>query len=241
MSHQSMKWGVCTSLVAALVIAGLSGSVGAQYGRYYGRPYGSYGYGGYGYGYGYGATTAAGSYAVGMGQALRGAGAYNVMTAEANKLNQEAKQAEIKTRQQATEAFFEMRRMNREYTAAEAAARKPVAPTGSTKERLAEQAQRRRLTVAQLDPVTGQIAWPEMLLNPALMATRTLIDEMFAMHAAGRPVNHSSMTAAITKLRQELDALNGTNVNQAYAQAVTFLRLLGDSIHSPTDTLAANP
>ncbi len=234
-----MKWSVVPGLVAALVIAGLSGPVAAQY-RYYGRrPYVAYGYGGYGYGYG--ATTAAGSYAMGMGEALRGAGAYNVMTAEAAKLAQEAKQAEIKTRQQATESFFELRRMNREYTAAEAAARKPVAPTGSTKERLAELSQRRRLTVAQLDPVTGQIAWPEILMNPALTPLRTLVDEQFALHAAGRPISHANIQASITKLRQALDELVGTSVNQDYAQAVTFLRLLGDSLHSPADVVAANP
>jgi hypothetical protein len=226
-----MSSNIARVAVTAAITLGLVGVASAQY-VYRGR-YGVAGgyYGGY-FGGNY-ASTPAQAYMNGMSQALRGAGEYNQMTAEANIRNQEAKRLELENRKKSTETFFELRKMNRDYVAAEQAAKKAaVVDSGNTVERLAAQRERRELSITQLDPVSGQITWPTVLMDSRYDMYRAPIEQMFINIAAGHAPSTGSVQAAINNLRGFLDKQYSGEITQDYAEAVKFLRLLGGSVHT---------
>lgn len=139
--------------------------------------YGGYGYGG-GWGGGWGGGTAAGNYQMGAADLTRAAGLYNLTTAMAAISAEQAQSMDIQNRIKGTEAYFEMRKINQSYRAAESAARNKTTE-GSF--RYGHAATVKRLTIARLDPVTGKLDWPKILMREKYAPYRTTLDRLFVL------------------------------------------------------------
>lgn len=140
---------------------------------------GGYGYGGWGGGWGGGGGTVAGNYYNGVANAVRAQGDYNLSTSQAYVNMEEAKRREIENRKAWTDAYFEMRRANSDYRAAERG------PRGTPEDwvRFAKEAAPNRMSPGELDYVTGRIAWPRLLQSDEFKDGRESLDALFADRA----------------------------------------------------------
>lgn len=211
------------AVVLLAVLAGLVGAwpVAAQWG-------------GYGYNRGGYASTAAQAAAYGMSEMMRAQGYQNLQNAEAAKNWEEAKTMEIQNRLRWTETYFEMRKVNREAKAAEQGP--PV--TQEQAIRMAKMAAPPRLGSTQLDPVTGHVAYPPVLMDDIYSDYRKRLDQFFADRAAsGGSVQYSEMREFQSNVSKFIDVLK-QNVNNYpagdYGKARTFLDSLAHEARMPS-------
>lgn len=187
------------ALFALLLLCCISTDASGQ--AYYGgyRPYAGYGYGGAGYGWGAG-TTAAGSYAAGMGQMIQAQGAYNQMTAVAATQMQQAQKLALDNKLKAAQTNYAVQKINAQQRAEqERYAKTLYAPAPPVKIP--------RLTASQLDPVSGQIAWPPILLADDFQPQRGQVDSLFALRSSNpSAVSFTQVSALTNAMRQKLDA-----------------------------------
>ena len=191
-------------------------------------------WGGYGYNRGGYASTAAQAAAYGMSEMMRAQGYQNLQNAEAAKNWEEAKTMEIQNRLRWTETYFEMRKVNREAKAAEQGP--PV--TQEQAIRMAKMAAPPRLGSTQLDPVTGHVAYPPVLLDDIYSDYRKRLDQFFADRAAaGGSVQYSEMREFQSNVSKFIDVLK-QNVNNYpagdYGKARTFLDSLAHEARMPS-------
>lgn len=208
-----------TTITAFLAAAS---DVSAQYGYY--RPY--HGYGAYGSSYGgFGAgTTAAGSYMAGMGQAIQAQGAYNQMTAAAAIDAEKARSLAIDNKTKAAQAYYELQRMNREEKAAREEREAKLRVTKVPPPKIP------RLTASQLDPVTGQIAWPKVFISPLFEIQRKQLDLLFATKAKDplHDIYQEARTTAFA-MRDTLDTLHDMIPTADFFAARHFLESLAEA------------
>jgi hypothetical protein len=166
--------------LAILVPAAVNGQVEYPYPPYGGLAGGAYygDYGGYG-GYGYFSSTAAEGYARGTADVIRSHGIYNQLSADAAVRLEEARKKHIENYQQAVGTYFQVRDQNK--------ARRDA---GREKKRvqLAKWLQQRdtkvpRLGVSQLNPETGEIVWPTVLMDEAFSEHRKTLEGLFVKRA----------------------------------------------------------
>lgn len=211
------------AVVLLAVMAGLFGAwpVAAQWG-------------GYGYNRGGYASTAAQAAAYGMSEMMRAQGYQNLENSQAAKNWEEAKTQEIQNRLRWTETYFEMRKVNREAKAAEQGP--PV--TQEQAIRMAKMAAPPRLGSTQLDPVTGHVAYPPVLMDDIYTDYRKRLDQFFADRAAtGGSVQYSEMREFQSNVSKFIDVLK-QNVNNYpagdYGKARTFLDSLAHEARMPS-------
>jgi hypothetical protein len=163
-------------------------------------------YGGWpGYG---GATTAAGAALGGMASVISAAGDYNLSTSAAAVNLTQAQKQEIINRQDATNAYFEMRAANR---AAREAERRPR-PTMEQMVRIAQAGTPKPLDSNQMDPVSGKLVWPGALQSDTFETARTDVDRILAKRAEHGGLGYSDQT----RVRE--------NVDEMFAQLKTQIR-----------------
>jgi len=153
--------------------AGSGGSVTVS--SRYGYPvYGDYG----------GATSGTGDRLRGQADLIRAQGdaisQVRVSTAQAARESEEARARNIENRKLATEAYFEMRRINQEAQLAEAELRRRR--LASSQARVATKAP--RPSPVQVDPLTGKVHWPKALSDDMFAESRQKLDKMFEDRAA---------------------------------------------------------
>lgn len=180
-------------------------------------------YGGY---YGYGGATPYSTYQHGFADIVRSAGVYNVLTSQAYSTLEDARKKNIDNRMHWAQTYFEMRKLNREYRKAEYDALYPP----KTQEDFIRYAQARapsRLRSTQLDPVTGYVAWPRLLLSDRYADLRRDLDRLFAERAnAQGAIGNDSYYAILEKTEQMLERLKATVrvvPTNDYIQARNFL------------------
>lgn len=129
---------------------------------------------------GYHASTAAEGYMRGVASVITAQGQYNLLSAQAAAIGEEARRANIHNHRLAVETGFAIRKINRESRAAERG------PRASAEElaRLAKAGAPARLTAEQLDMATGRIAWPAALLGDEFAAYRAEIEGLFYQRAS---------------------------------------------------------
>ncbi|MCA9155287.1 MAG: hypothetical protein KDA62_12675 [Planctomycetales bacterium] len=187
----------------------------------------------YGYGYGYqpGAATVGESYARGMADVVRSAGYANLQNSEAAKNYEAARSANLDNRKKATETYFDLKRMNREYRAA-------ANPRPSSDElfRASQEALPSRLSPGELDPLTGEINWPLMLTTDVFKPQRESLEHMFATRAAGvTDFNlYRDMLATTDSMIETLVGLVREVPPQDYAEARSFLKSLRYDVLKPS-------
>src|SRR5262249_29889211 len=134
---------------------------------------------GYGFG-GYGGGTAAGNYMQGMSTVIRSAGEYNLLSSEAGINNEEMRSKYLDNRKKWTQNYLQLRE---ERMQLEAQKREMTRHSADTVAASAKSAAPRPLGSSALDPVTGQITWPELLRGDEFAAQRTELEKLFELRA----------------------------------------------------------
>jgi hypothetical protein len=183
---------------ATLVLAQATPPSGSYYQPAVPPPSNVTAYGG-GWGYQTGASTAAGSAMSGMASVISAAGDYNLATSAAAVNMTQAERNEIQNRQQATNAYFEMRATNRAARAAEAGPK----PTHEQLVRIAREGIPKPPSTDQMDPVTGRIAWPGVLQTGDFESQRAEVDQLFAKRATQGGLTYAEQS----KVRESIDAM----------------------------------
>ena len=201
---------------AVVVTVGLS-TARAQYGYGYDAPY----YGSYGGG------TVEGSIAHGYADIVRSAGAYNLMTSEAYKNYEDARKKNIENRLLWTQTYFEMRRINDEYRRAQYERDKR---TQEDFIRYAQAAAPKRLLSSQLDPITGYLAWPRLLLANQFADARRDIDRLYAERANSKGAigtdNYFAILNRVEQMKEQLHKMIKAVPTNDYIDAQKFLESL---------------
>jgi hypothetical protein len=148
-----------------------------------------------------GTTTAAGSAMNGMSNVISSKGNYNLSTSAAAVNMTQAQSAEIQNRQQATDAYFEMRATNKAARAAEEGPK----PTMEQLVKVAHDGVPKPLGEGQMDPTTGKLNWPGALQDDGFASQRAIIDRLMAEQANYGYMSHADQT----KFRSTTDALLG--------------------------------
>jgi hypothetical protein len=176
---------------AAILLAGLS-AANAQYDYGGGSPY-------------YGGATVYSAGAHGFADIVRSAGAYNLMTSEAYKNMQDARKKHIDNCLHSTQVYFEMRRINDEYRRAQYERDKR---TQEDFIRYAQAAAPKRMTSSQLDPITGYLAWPRLLLTPPFAELRRDLDSLAAQRATAKgAIGNETYFQVLDKVEQMQELL----------------------------------
>jgi hypothetical protein len=189
-----------------------------------------WGGGGFGYNRGGYASTAAQAAAYGMSEMMRAQGYENLQNSEAAKNWEDAKTQEIQNRLRWTETYFEMRKVNREAKAAEQGP--PV--THEQAIRMAKMAAPPRLGSTQLDPVTGHVEYPPVLMDDIYTDYRKRLDKFFADRAAsGGSVQYGELREFQSTVSQFIDVLKQNVKNYPvsdYGRARSFLDSLAHEV-----------
>jgi hypothetical protein len=179
----------------------------------------------YGWG-GYGASTAAEGYAQGMASVIYSAGAANWMNSAAAINVEQARSAYLDNQIKFTETYYAKKRMHQSYVDS-------TRNLGQSSQRLATLAKTAPavpLSDAELDPVSGQIAWPSALRGDEYEPLRTKLDELFANRAEAGGNISLKQTDAIADSSNELAAELKKNLKRypsgEYMQAKRFVERL---------------
>ncbi len=174
-------------LIGVLVFAAIysqTTGASARWGRYGAFGYGGYGYGyGYGLGYGnYGGGTLEGNYLQGMSQVITAQGEYNLNTAQAGVSYEEARSKYLDNQKKWRENYTQMKEERQRQAIEQHEINK-----ATNEARAAAQAAKppvyHGLGRNSLDPLTGQITWPEILRGAEFDAQRKQVDQLFELRA----------------------------------------------------------
>ncbi len=175
-------------------------------------------------------ATVAESHARGLADVIRSAGAANLLNSEAAKNYEDARKKYIDNRLHGTEAYFQMRQMNRQYRYEERGPR----PTQQDIIRYVNDRKPDRLTGSELDPLTGQITWPSLLLKDEFETDREAIEQLFLVRAALGAFSADQFTALEAHIKQ-IRAILRSNIDDypghLWTKANRFLKSLGYESH----------
>jgi hypothetical protein len=180
--------------------------------------------GGWGGGWGGGmpASTAEQGAMMGMADMMQAAGARNLMNSQALGFVEDARRKNIDNRMYGTEAYFQMKKTNREARAAAA----PPKATQADLVRYAKQRAPSRLSPSELDPLTGVITWPLILREDTYQESRDALEQLYQQRASMGSLTgtqRGEVQQAISTLQADLKQNLRNYVPQDYVQAKKFL------------------
>jgi hypothetical protein len=152
------------------------------------------------------ASTAGESYAKGYADVVRAKGDTAVQASIAAGNFEDAYSKDLNNRKLATQTYFEMRKMNSEYRAAEKDRYRQQCSEAMA--RHAQVGKPERLSAGVLDPVSGKVYWPALLDADQHAANRKALDELFAKRAYEGKLTTAEMTQLRTACLAMLDDLN---------------------------------
>jgi hypothetical protein len=180
------------------------------------------GWGGWG---GFHASTAEEGAMRGMADMTRSAGMANVMNSEAAINWETARTQNIENRVYGTDAYFNMRKLNREARAAEQGPR----PSQDDLIRYAKVRTPKQLSVSDVDPFTGSISWPPLLKDDVFKAERDALDSMFQAKAKAGQLSITQRNT-VQGAAQSMQSTLKSNINafspQDYVNAKQFIESL---------------
>jgi hypothetical protein len=187
----------------------------------------------YGYGYGgYGGGTVASNNMNGMANMMSAKGSYNLQTSQAAINTQQAESEYIQNRQAATNAYFDMRATNRAATAAERGPR----PTTQQLAQMAAQGVPKPISPGDMDPVSGQLNWPDLLQDDQFKSERDDVEQLVAKQSANGRLGYSDKVQfekTVNEMFQKLKAEITAVPSQQYVASRSFLQSL---MYSTTQT-----
>ena len=180
------------------------------------------------------ASTAGESHARGMSDVIRAQGSSNLMNSRAAINVQQADSAYLDNRLKYTQTYFENRKMNREYRAAERGP--PI--TEQQAEQIARARAPKRATANDLDPITGGLDWPMELNTPEYADYRTKLDQLFSERAKqGGAIGMNTYNDIRSTSNELLATLKGNIKNYSpdqYMQAKRFVERINNETRFPT-------
>lgn len=180
------------------------------------------------------AATAGESWARGMSDVIRANGVNNLMNSRAAINVQEANSAYLDNRLKYTQTYFENRRLNREYRAAE---RGPLI-TEQQAEQLARARAPQRATANDVNPITGKLDWPLALTADEYADDRAELDRLFAERAKqGGAIGLNTFNEIRSTSENLLAALQDNIKNyppQQYMEAKRFVERISNEASFPT-------
>lgn len=172
------------------------------------------------------ASTAAEGAARGVADVMQAAGAANLMNSAAMINVEQARSQYIDNRLKGTKTYFEMKQYNKDYRKANEKPR----PTSEQLFRLAKDATPKKMNPQELDPVTGQISWPEALKTDDFSKSRAELEALYAQRAeASGKLNMEQFTAIRASIAAMRDTLKGKARQlppQVFTSASAFIRRL---------------
>jgi hypothetical protein len=156
-------------------------------------------------GWGGGATVAS-SYAAGYADVVRAAGDFELNNSVAAGNYADARSKEIDNDVKGTQAYFQMREINRAGT--QALEGRPL--TREESYRIAKARAPKRTLSTQLDPVSGTINWPIILRAAPYQADLDKLDKLFAQRSVEGTLN-GDQYAEVQKLHDDLVAILTAN------------------------------
>lgn len=194
--------------------------------------------GGYG---GYHSSTAAEGYARGLAAVIDAHGNYNLKTAHARILNEEARSRYYDNVVKKADTYWERKNVYNEEMALRRLARAERRAAGRAKleeRRANEYRLAYQLTPDQYDVATGRIFWPEVLSNDDFRVQRTELDALFAQrikYGASAPAGTTAhMVRLVKQLQRDLSEQRGELSRDEYRQATRFLTCLKYEAEYPT-------
>lgn len=145
-----------------------------------------------GYGYDVGGTTPAGSAMDGMANVISAKGNYNLSTSAAAVNMTQAQSNEMQNHMQYENTYFQMQKTNQAYRKAQAGPR----PTEEQLVRLAREQAPKAVSPSEVNPASGKINWPNVLLEDQFAADRATLEQFSAMKAAHGSLSISDEMAA---------------------------------------------
>lgn len=145
-----------------------------------------------GYGYDVGGTTAAGSAMNGMANVISAKGNYNLATSAAAVNMTQAQSNEMQNHMQYENTYFQMQKTNQAYRKAQAGPR----PTEEQLVRLARDEAPKPVSPSEVNPSSGKINWPSVLMEDQFAADRTALEQLSAKKAAHGSLSISDEMAA---------------------------------------------
>ena len=189
-------------------------------------------YAGGGYYGGNRASTAAEGRLRGMGDVVRSQGQANLDNSAAAINYSLARKSEIENRNQWTHTYFQMRKANREYRAAERGPR----PTMEDLVRYAQLGKPKRLSPSELGAVTGAINWPILLRSDEFAASRGELESAFARRASQSVIgaeNYAKIKQATTQMLADLKKQVRKVPSNQYMIAKRFIESLAYEANLP--------
>ena len=181
------------------------------------------------YPYSYHASTAAEGYYRGYADFLRGLGVYNVDSAIAAGLYQDAYEHWLKNHRLWVESYYAIRDLHDAWAKAH---HPPV--TAEQAQKLAKMGIPQRLSPKQWDATTKSLAWPAVLKVEDFEKDRLQLNMLFAEHfespkdAGLGTANYNAIRATVDEMREELKAhIRNPGISPtAYIEARKFLDTL---------------
>jgi hypothetical protein len=177
-------------------------------------------YGGYGFG-----GTVEGDYLLGMSTVIRAAGEYNLYTAQAGVNNEEARRRYLDNKRKWTENYFQMRERR---GALDSQKRERQRASRQTYYASLAAAPSRAPAPEALDPVTGRISWPDLLLASEFEKPRQEIDQLFELRA--RTSQGAGNTLKLRELTQEMSRILRSQVAKTPANDYMAARKFIDKL-----------
>jgi hypothetical protein len=188
----------------------------------------------------YGGGTADGNYLSGWSQVIRSQGDYNLSTSQGLINYEEARAKYIDNTNRWTQAYFQMREANQAYQLQNAQRNR------HTPEAIAQAAASelpRKLSSRELDPMTGRIAWPEVLMDQQFADLRSDIEDLFDARARTKRGLATSVKIRddarlmMDRLRENLEYMPAND----FIAARKFILALDYAVITPGKSAAATP
>ena len=220
----------------ALAVAAVAVAAHGQDSKFQGTPVapsggGNYYGGGGGWG-GYHSSTAAEGRLRGMGDLVRSRGEANLANSGAAINYSIARRNQIENRAAYTNTYFEMRRANKAYRAAE----KGPPPTMEQLVRYAQAGKPKPLSPSELNTVTGAINWPRALQADSFADQRASLEAAFGRRGTRSVIGtedyvlvRNETTAMLADLKKQIRDLPP----QDYSNAQQFLNSLAYEATQP--------
>jgi hypothetical protein len=180
----------------------------------------------WGWGPSYHASTVEEGVQRGFADVVRSQGAANLMNSMALGNVEDARKKYIENRLQASQTYFDMRRINAESRRSERSM--PLSNEAYVK--LARQQAPDRLSVSQLDPLTGTITWPVPLRREQYKAHRAELERLFKERASGVDDNYDAIRSEAKKFLDQLRADTSKFQPNDFIQGRRFLESLSHEL-----------
>ncbi len=178
------------------------------------------------------ASTLEEGYARGLADVVRSAGAANLMHSRAALNYEDARAKYFENRLRGVQTYFDMKQMNRDYRAEMRGQR----ATSEQLFRLAKARAPEPLSPSELDPYSGEVRWPMLLLDDHYTENREMVDDLVRKRVSDPLTvttdDRAALRASLDGLAQQMQANISVYNPQEYVNAKSFLQSLAVTTNS---------